>query len=88
MKMLNLRKNLKLAGVLAIALGAAAPMMTSAASAAPAGHYDVQRTAQNEHGQRDARFGHQQFEHGKFMRHGGKHGGKDCHHGFHGQRGR
>ena len=56
--MLNLKKSLKLAA-LAIALGAAVPAMTTAASAAPvapAGHYDVQRVAQNDRdGQRDFR---------------------------------
>ncbi len=51
--MLNLKKSLKLAGVLAIVLGAAAPVMTTAASAAPAGRYDVQRVAQNDRFHRD-----------------------------------
>ena len=74
--MLNLKKSLKLAGVLAIALGAAAPVMTTAASAAPAGHYDLQRIAQNDRGgERDMR-GHdgKRFEHRGF-----EHGGKHCH---------
>ncbi|HEY5338034.1 MAG TPA: hypothetical protein VIJ85_07530 [Rhizomicrobium sp.] len=62
--MLNLKKSLKLAGVLAIALAAAAPAMTSAASAAPARHYDVQRVAQNDRG-----FGHARFEHRHFEQH-------------------
>lgn len=74
--MLNLKKTLKLAGVLAIVLGAAAPVTTTAASAAPARHYDAQRVAQNDRDGR--RFEHRGFEHRDF-RHSWK---KHCHHGF------
>jgi hypothetical protein len=81
--MLNLKKSLKLAGVLAIVLGAAAPVMTTAASAAPAGHYDVQRVAQND------RDGHRDFRgerhEGRFEHRGFEHGGKHCHHEFRGR---
>lgn len=74
--MLNLKKTLKLAGVLAIVLGAAAPVMTTAASAAPASHYDVQRMAQND--RNDRGFEHRGFAHREFH-HGWK---RHCHHGF------
>ncbi len=79
--MLNLKKSLKLAAVLAFALGAAAPAMTTAASAAPAGHYDVQRVAQNDRfdGQRDMR-DERHFEHREFLRHGWHHNWR--HHEF------
>ena len=72
--MLNLKKSLKLAGVLAIALGAAVPAMTSTASAAPITRHEIVRVAQNDRGG----FEHRDFEHRDF-RHGGK---KECHHGF------
>jgi hypothetical protein len=82
--MLNLKKSLKLAGVLAIVLGAAAPVMTTAASAAPAGHYDVQRVAQNDRfdGQRDMRGDRHE---GRFEHRGFEHGGRHCHHEFRGR---
>jgi hypothetical protein len=72
-EMLNLKKSLKLAGVLAIVLGAAAPVMTTAASAAPAGHYDMQRVAQNDrydsHRDMRGRVDHRGFEHSRWHRH-------------------
>jgi hypothetical protein len=72
-EMLNLKKSLKLAGALAIALAAATPVMTTAASAAPAGRYDVQRVAQNDrfdsHRDFHGRFEHRGFEHGRWHRH-------------------
>jgi hypothetical protein len=64
-EMLNLKKSLKLAGVLAIVLGAAAPVMTTAASAAPAGHYDVQRDHRDFRGDRHEH----RYEHGRWHRH-------------------
>ncbi len=72
--MLNLRKSLKLA-TLAIALGAAVPAMTTAASAAPA---RIERVAQNDRfdSHRDfrgfrheGRFEHRGFEHGWHRHH-------------------
>ena len=78
--MLNLKKTLKRAGVLAMALGAAAPVMTTAASAAPIAKHEMVRVAQNDRfdGHRDmrGRFEHRGFEHGK----------KHCHHEFRGRR--
>jgi hypothetical protein len=41
MKMNRLKKSLKLAGALAIVLGAASPLMATSASAAPYGHHEV-----------------------------------------------
>jgi len=75
--MLNLKKSLKLAGVLAIALGAAAPVMTTAASAAPVTQHEMVRVAQNDRNdfrgdRHDGRFEHRGFEHG----------GRHCHHEF------
>ena len=41
--MINLKKSLKLAGALAIVLGAASPMLATSASAAPYGHGEMDR---------------------------------------------
>jgi hypothetical protein len=72
-EMLNLKKSLKLAGVLAIVLGAAAPVMTTAASAAPVTHHEMVRVAQNDrfdsHRDMHGRFEHRGFEHGRWHRH-------------------
>jgi hypothetical protein len=84
--MLNLKKTLKLAGVLAIALGAAAPVMTTAASAAPVAKHEMVRVAQNDRdGQRDMRGDRHE---GRFEHRGFEHGGKHCHHRNHEFRGR
>jgi hypothetical protein len=47
----TLKKSLKLAGALAIVLGAASPLMATSASAAPYGHHEVYRGG---HGKYDA----------------------------------
>ena len=87
--MLKLTKSLKLAGFLTLALGAAVPAMTSAASAAP--YQRIERVAQNEQrgfeqrgfenrdGQRgfEHRGEHRMFYHHGWMkgcRHGQRHG--------------
>lgn len=83
--MLKLTKSLKLAGMLTLALGAAGPAMTSAASAAPAQRFE--RMAQNEHRGFDQRgFEHRDGQRG--FEHRGEHRmffhrgwNMRCHHG-------
>ena len=83
--MLKLTKTLRLAGLLALALGAAVPAMTSAASAEP--YQRIERVAQNDHrgfeqrgfDRRDERRGFEhRGEHRMFFHRGWRSG---CHHG-------
>ncbi|HSM96761.1 MAG TPA: hypothetical protein VLT91_12000 [Rhizomicrobium sp.] len=88
--MLKLTKSLKLAGLLTLALGAAVPAMTSAASAEP--YQRIERMAQNDHrGFEQRGYEHRGFEnrdgqrgfehrgeHRMFFHHGWRQG---CRHG-------
>lgn len=82
--MLNLKKSLKLAGVLAIVLGAAAPVMTTAASAAPVTQHEMMRVAQNDRYDSHRDFRGDRHE-SRFEHRGFEHGGKHCHHEFRGR---